>query len=91
MAIRVNFNEGSQVSLNILNQNQNHLGKTLERLTIGQKFIGAQGNSSDYAISEKMLEQIRSLFQDDQNVKTARQWSRLRSVALTKLLATCAP
>jgi len=69
MAIKVNFNEGSQVSLNILNQNQNHLGKTLERLTSGQKFIGAQGNSSDYAISAKMLEQIRSLFQDDQNVQ----------------------
>ena len=87
MAIRVNFNEGSQISLNVLNHNQSHLSKTLERLTSGQKFIGAQGNSSDYAISEKMLEQIRSLFQDDQNVQNGSSMVRTAERGIDQIVS----
>ena len=52
-----------------LNRNKKQGDSILAKLTSGQKFIGAQGNSASYAISEKMLEQIRSLFQDDQNIQ----------------------
>lgn len=69
MSMKVRHNAAAQMSLGILNQNQNELGKTLQRLSSGQKFNGANGEGASYVISERMLEQIRSLFQDDQNVQ----------------------
>ncbi len=69
MAMTVMYNAGAQLSLGELNKNINKIGKSLAKLSSGEKFHGVQENSADYAISEKMREQIRSLFQDDQNVQ----------------------
>ena len=69
MAITVMYNAGAQISLNSLNQNLNQVGKSLEKISTGQKFNDANGNAASYAISEKMLEKIRTLFQDDQNIQ----------------------
>ena len=69
MAMTVMYNAGAHISVNSLNQNLNQVGKSLEKISTGQKFNDANGNAASYAISEKMREQIRSLFQDDQNVQ----------------------
>ena len=69
MAITVMYDAGAQFSLNSLNQNLNQVGKSIEKISTGQKFNDANGNAASYAISGKMLEQIRSLYQDDQNVQ----------------------
>ena len=69
MAITVMYDAGAHISVNSLNQNLNQVGKSLEKISTGQKFNDANGNAASYAISEKMLEQIRSLYQDDQNVQ----------------------
>ena len=69
MAITVMYDAGAHISVNSLNQNLNQVGKSLEKISTGQKFNDANGNAASYAISEKMLEKIRSLYQDDQNVQ----------------------
>lgn len=46
MAMIVRHNAGAQMSLGILNQNQNELGKTLQRLSSGQKFNSANGDAA---------------------------------------------
>lgn len=41
----------------------------LAKVSSGMKIVGAKDDSAQFAISEKMREQIRSLFQDSQNVQ----------------------
>lgn len=69
MAMTVMYNAGAQMSLSELNKNINGLGKTLRRLSSGEKFSGADVDGASFVISERMREQIRSLLQDDQNIQ----------------------
>ena len=69
MAMTILYNSGAQSALNTFNQNNLQANNSLLKLASGEKFIGAQGESASYAISEKMREQIRSLYQDEQNVQ----------------------
>lgn len=69
MAMTVLYNSGAQLALSTLNKNNLQANKSLLKLASGEKFVGAQGESASYAISEKMREQIRSLYQDEQNVQ----------------------
>lgn len=69
MAMTVRYNEGAQLALSTFNKNNSQVNKSLLNLSSGEKIIGAQGDSSSYAISEKMRVQIRSLYQDEQNVQ----------------------
>ena len=69
------------MTLGELNKNINKLGKSLAKLSKGQRIISAADDSASFAISERMREQIRSLEQDIQNVqnggsilKTASSW-----------------
>ena len=70
MAMTVMHNAGAQLSLGELNKNINKAGKALARASKGERLVDAgDGDSSAYAISERMREQIRSLLQDNQNVQ----------------------
>ena len=69
MAMVVKNNMGAQRTLNTLNKSNKKLEKAFSKVSTGMKIVGADDDSSGYAISEKMREQIRSLFQDDQNVQ----------------------
>lgn len=69
MAMTVLYNSGAQSALSTLNKNNLQANNSLLKLSSGERFIGAQGESASYAISEKMREQIRSLYQDEQNVQ----------------------
>lgn len=70
MAMTVMYNMGAELSLGYLNENDLQASKSLARLSVGEKIVGAHdGDSASYAISEKMRMQIYSLSQDDQNVQ----------------------
>ena len=69
MAMSVMHNSGAALALGELNKNVNKVGKLLGKVSSGQKINSAQDDSSGYAISEKMREQIRSLLQGEQNVQ----------------------
>lgn len=56
-------------ALNTLNGNTNALGKSLKKVSSGQRINNAGDDSSGYAISEKMRTQIRTLGQDRANVQ----------------------
>lgn len=56
-------------SLGQLNKNITQMGKRLSKVASARKLNSAADGASDYAISEKMREQIRSLGQDMRNVQ----------------------
>ena len=70
MTMKAMYNAGAQLSLAELNKNISKAGRALARISTGQRIIGAQDDdSTSFAISEKMREQIRSLLQDNNNVQ----------------------
>ena len=62
-------NNSSALILGELNKTTNKLAKSLEKVAGGMKINSAADDSAQFAISEKMREQIRSLEQDSQNVQ----------------------
>ena len=71
MSMVVKNNIAAQMVLGELNKNNNKLGKALEKVSSGQKINSAKDGASNYAISEKMRVEIRSLAQDKQNVQNS--------------------
>lgn len=69
MSMIATGNPDVQMTLNEFNKNVMQASKSLSKISTGQKIVGAQDGTADYAISEKMREQIRSLGQDTQNVQ----------------------
>ena len=57
------------MTLGQLNKNINKVGKSLSKISTGQRIVSARDNASDYGISEQMRVQIRALEQDMQNVQ----------------------
>ena len=71
MAMVVKNNMDAKKTLNVLNKNSVELQKSLEKVSSGMKINSAQDDAGNFAISEKMREQIRSLEQDSQNIQNA--------------------
>ena len=69
MAMIVRNNLAAMKSLSQLNINITELGKSLARISSGQKINFAGDNAAGFAISEKMRVRIRALEQDFQNVQ----------------------
>lgn len=69
MSTVVKNNIAAQMALGELNKNVNKAGVLLSRVSSGLKIVGAKDDAGQFAISEKMREEIRSLLQDDQNVQ----------------------
>lgn len=69
MSMKIRGNENTRPAINSHEKNQTHVEKVFERLATGMKIVNARDNSSDWAISERMREQIRSMMQDTQNVQ----------------------
>ena len=88
MAMRVTYNEGAHLSLIELNKNNSQLSKTLEKISTGQRIVGAQDDGSSYAISERMREQIRSLSQDNQNVQNGSAIVRIAERGVDQIIQT---
>ena len=86
MAMTVLYNSRAQLALSNLNKNNLQANKSLSKLASGEKFVGAQGESASYAISEKMREQLRSLFQDDQNVQNGSSMVKTAERAIDQIV-----
>ena len=72
MAMTVLNNTSAMMTLGELNKNINRVGKDLKKVSTGTKITSAQDDASGYAISERMRVMMRSLDQDEQNVKNGR-------------------
>lgn len=71
-------------ALNTLNGNTNSLGKSLKKVSSGERINNAGDDASGYSISEKMKSQIRALGQCDQNTKTAHSMLNIASEAVNQ-------
>ena len=69
MAMTIMNNTSAMLTLGQLNKNISKVGKELKKVSSGMKLNSAGDDASAFAISEKMLTQIRSLEQDERNVK----------------------
>lgn len=86
MAMIVKNNMGAQRTLNTLNKNSKKLEKAFSKVASGMKIVGAGDGASEYAISEKMREQIRSLFQDDQNVQNGQSLFKIAAGGIDSIV-----
>ena len=68
--MKVMNNSSAMLALGETKKNQSSLDKQLKKVASGMKINGAGDGASEYSISEKMRVRIRSLGQNDQNVKT---------------------
>ena len=69
MALIVKNNMDSVNALKNLNKNVEARNKDLQKAATGEKITGAGDGASEYAISEKMRVQVKSLDQDDRNAQ----------------------
>lgn len=69
MALIVKNNMDSVNALKNLSKNTEAMHKDLQKLATGEKITGAGDGASEYAISEKMRVQVKSLDQDDRNAQ----------------------
>ena len=69
MSLVVKNNLPAQLALGELNKNVNKVGVLLGKIANGQKINSAKDDAGQFAISEKMREQIRTMLQDNQNVQ----------------------
>ena len=69
MSIAMKNNLSPLNALNTLNKNSTTLANSLQNLSSGLKIVNAGDGASEYAISERMRTQIRSLEQDVVNVQ----------------------
>ena len=77
MAMVVKNNLSAKMTLGELNKNVNKAGQLLTKIASGEKIVSAKDDAANYAISEKMREQIRSLTQDNQNVQNGSSLFRI--------------
>ena len=69
MALIVKNNMDSVNALKNLNKNVEARNKDLQKAASGEKITGAGDGASEYAISERMRVQVKSLDQDDRNAQ----------------------
>ena len=69
MALIVKNNMDSVNALKNLSKNTEAMHKDLKKLASGEKITGAGDGASEYAISERMRVQVKSLDQDDANAQ----------------------
>ena len=69
MAMTILNNSATLMTLGELNKNITKVGKSLAKVSTGQKVIGASDDASAFGISEQMRAKIRSLEQDARNVQ----------------------
>lgn len=72
MAMVVKNNLSAKNTLNQLNKNEKALAKSLKKVSTGMKINSAEDDASGFAISEKMLTQMRGLEQDIDNAQTGK-------------------
>ncbi len=86
MSMVVKNNNDSMRTLNTLNKNSKALSKSLEKVSSGMKINSASDGASEYAISERMRVQIRSLDQANQNTQNGNAMMRTAEGAVSSTI-----
>ena len=86
MAMTILNNTAAQMTLGELNKNITQVGKDLAKISKGERIYGAAASASEYAITENMRVKIRSLGQDEMNVKSGGDLMRLAEGAVQNQL-----
>ena len=86
MAMTILNNTAAQMTLGELNKNITQVGKELAKISKGERIFGAAASASEYAITENMRVKIRSLGQDEMNVKSGGDLMRLAEGAVQNQL-----
>ena len=87
MAMTVMHNNMSMAALGELQKNNRSLGKTLKKVATGMRLNSAGDGASAYAISERMRVQLRTLSQDEQNVKNGRDLLAVADGGIQNIIA----
>lgn len=83
MAMVVKNNMSAINTLNTLNKNQGALGKSLAKVSSGQKINSAQDDASGFAISERMRVMVRALDQANQNTQNGSSMMKVAEGAVS--------
>lgn len=86
MAMSILNNSATAMALGETNKNTNKLGKALKKVSFGMKINSAGDSAAEYSISEKMRVQIRSLTQDEQNVKNGKALLRIAEGGIQNII-----
>lgn len=86
LTIHGNLARGAEGLTTIMNHHQTEMGKSLERVSTGQKINHAGDDSAGNAISEKMLAQIRALDQGNENTQNADSLLKIAEGAVTSII-----
>ena len=86
MTIHGPYARGADGLTTIYNKNQNAMAQSIEKVSTGQKINHAGDDPAAKAISDKMLAQIRSLDQGDQNTQNANSFLRVADAAISSMV-----
>ncbi|MBR5913542.1 MAG: flagellin [Selenomonadaceae bacterium] len=86
LTIHGNLARGAEGLTTTMNKHQTEMGKSLERVSTGQKINHAGDNSAGNAISEKMLAQIRALDQGQENTQNADSLLKIAEEAVNSII-----
>ena len=78
-------------TVNLLDQNNNMLQKSLTKVATGMKINSAQDDPAPWSISERMRMRIRALEQDNQNVENDSALMKTAEAAVSSTIEYCAP
>lgn len=83
--MRINYNISAMIANNALNNNDNNLSNSIERLSSGLKINHAKDNASGLAMAKRMNSQIRSLDTANQNSNDGISVIEIAEGALTEV------
>ena len=86
MTIHGPYARGADGLTTIYNTNQNAMAKSIEKVSTGQKINHAGDDPAAKAISDKMLAQIRSLDQGEQNTQNANAFLKIADAAISSMV-----
>lgn len=86
MTIHGPYARGADGLTTIYNNNQSAMAKSIEKVSTGQKINHAGDDPAAKAISDKMLAQIRSLDQGEQNTQNANAFLKIADAAISSMV-----
>lgn len=86
MTIHGPYARGADGLTTIYNTNQSAMAKSIERVSTGQKINHAGDDPAAKAISDKMLAQIRSLDQGEQNTQNANAFLKIADASISTMV-----
>ncbi|MBR3746629.1 MAG: flagellin [Selenomonadaceae bacterium] len=86
MSTVVKNNIPAMLVLNTLNKNSNGLGKSLKKVSTGERLTSAEDDAASFGISERMRVRIRALEQATQNAENDNSLMQVAEAALSSTL-----